>query len=142
VKYNKLKKFMLIIGLTGLILVLAWIILAGLAGMFIPHDNRYAVKPGNFSPDVMSNHKHIVNLKNFQVACIDTGSGEPMILLHGCPFSVYEWRYVVPALAKKFRVIAPDLIGLGDTRVRLNDNYLLTEQVKMVEELMDQLGIK
>jgi pimeloyl-ACP methyl ester carboxylesterase len=141
-KHNKLKKFMLIIGLTGLTLVLAWIILAALSGMFIPHDNRYAVKPGEISPDIVSSHKHIANLKNFQVACFDTGSGEPVILLHGCPFSVNEWQYVIPALAKKFRVIAPDLIGLGDTPVRLNDNYLLTEDVKMVEELMDQRGIK
>jgi len=120
---------------------LIWAILAWNAGMFIPHDKRYAIEPSSFS-DVMAADKKIISLKDYKIACIDIGSGEPVILLHGCPFSVYEWREVLPFLAKHFRVIAPDLLGLGDTPVKLNDDYRLPEDVKMIQELMDHLGIK
>lgn len=43
------------------------------------------------------------------------GEGEPVVLLHGVPQSSHEWRYVMPRLAERYRVIAPDLRGLGDS---------------------------
>jgi pimeloyl-ACP methyl ester carboxylesterase len=43
------------------------------------------------------------------------GKGDPVVLLHGYPQSWYEWRYVMPDLAKKYTVVAPDLRGFGDT---------------------------
>lgn len=46
---------------------------------------------------------------------VEAGSGFPVLLLHGWPQSWYEWRRVIPALSERFRVIAPDLRGLGDT---------------------------
>jgi pimeloyl-ACP methyl ester carboxylesterase len=46
---------------------------------------------------------------------ITAGEGFPLVLLHGIPQTCHEWRYVMPALSKKFRVIAPDLRGLGDS---------------------------
>jgi len=110
--------------------------------MFIPHDELLAVQPGEFSPDAISAAKRVVSIDGRQVAYVDMGAGDPVILLHGCPFSVYEWRDVAPALAKHFRVIAPDLIGLGDTPVRLNDDYRLPENMRMVQALMDYLGVK
>ena len=43
------------------------------------------------------------------------GEGETLVLLHGIPQTSHEWRFVMPRLAEKFRVIAPDLRGLGDS---------------------------
>lgn len=44
------------------------------------------------------------------------GEGEPIVLLHGWPQTWYEWRKVMPILAKNnFTVIVPDLRGLGDS---------------------------
>ena len=43
------------------------------------------------------------------------GDGEPVVLLHGIPQTSYEWRHVIPHLVDEFRVIAPDLRGLGDS---------------------------
>src|SRR5688572_17051467 len=40
------------------------------------------------------------------------GTGEPLVLLHGWPQSWYEWRGVMPELAKKHTVYALDLPGL------------------------------
>lgn len=43
-----------------------------------------------------------------------TGSGPPLVMLHGWPESSYCWRGVAERLRGQFRVIAPDLRGLGD----------------------------
>lgn len=39
--------------------------------------------------------------------------GPPMVLLHGWPQTSYAWRKVLPTLAERYRVIAPDLRGMG-----------------------------
>ncbi len=44
---------------------------------------------------------------------VKMGAGPLLILLHGWPQTWYEWRKVMPALASKFTVVAPDLRGLG-----------------------------
>jgi pimeloyl-ACP methyl ester carboxylesterase len=43
------------------------------------------------------------------------GAGTPVVLLHGWPATWYEWHAVMPALARRHTVIAPDLPGLGDS---------------------------
>ena len=43
------------------------------------------------------------------------GEGPALLLLHGWPFTWYEWHPVMPALAERFTVIAPDLRGIGDS---------------------------
>ena len=60
------------------------------------------------------NH-HYAYLSQIRMHYVTAGEGEPLVLLHGWPQTWYEWREVMPALAKKFRIIAPDLRGLGDT---------------------------
>lgn len=49
------------------------------------------------------------------IAYREMGDGDPIVLLHGNPTSSYLWRDVMPALAPLGRVIAPDLIGHGDS---------------------------
>ena len=46
---------------------------------------------------------------------VTAGSGFPIVLLHGWPQSWYCWRKLIPTLAKKYSIIAPDLRGLGDS---------------------------
>ena len=54
-------------------------------------------------------------IKGRQIAYVEEGEGDPIVLLHGNPTSSYLWRNVIPALVGKGRVIAPDLIGQGDS---------------------------
>lgn len=123
-------------------LAIIWLALAYESGTFVPDDARYAVLPGEFTPDALAREKKLIDLNGTKIAYVDIGKGPPVILLHGCPFSTFEWHLVAPELAKHFRVIAPDLLGLGDTPVRLNDDYRLPRQVQMVTGLMDRLGIR
>ena len=45
----------------------------------------------------------------------ERGEGAPVLLLHGNPTSSYLWRDVIPELEGHGRLIAPDLIGMGDS---------------------------
>ena len=55
------------------------------------------------------------DLGDVRLHYVTAGSGFPVVLLHGWPQSWYEWRGIIPGLAERYRVIAPDLRGLGDS---------------------------
>jgi pimeloyl-ACP methyl ester carboxylesterase len=65
---------------------------------------------------------HHADLGDVRLHYVTAGSGFPVVLLHGWPQSWYEWRHIIPGLAEGFRVIAPDLRGLGDSS-RPADGY-------------------
>ena len=58
---------------------------------------------------------HHADLGDVRLHYVTEGSGFPVVLLHGWPQSWYEWRHIIPGLAERFQVIAPDLRGLGDS---------------------------
>jgi pimeloyl-ACP methyl ester carboxylesterase len=43
------------------------------------------------------------------------GNGDPVLLLHGWPETWYAWRKIIPMLAARFTVVAPDMRGYGDS---------------------------
>jgi len=59
--------------------------------------------------------KHFKAVNGKRLAYIEEGHGDPIVLLHGNPTSSYLWRNVIPELTASGRVIAPDLIGQGDS---------------------------
>jgi pimeloyl-ACP methyl ester carboxylesterase len=64
----------------------------------------------------------------------------PVLLLHGWPQHWYEWRHLVPLMADRFRLLMPDLRGLGWTEVTergYEKDQLARDQVA----LLDALGI-
>ncbi len=59
--------------------------------------------------------KKFARVNGKQIAYLEEGSGDPIVLLHGNPTSSFLWRNVVPELVGAGRVIVPDLIGQGDS---------------------------
>jgi len=59
--------------------------------------------------------KRTVNVLSRRMAYHERGEGAPVLLLHGNPTSSYLWRDVIPELEGRGRLIAPDLIGMGDS---------------------------
>jgi pimeloyl-ACP methyl ester carboxylesterase len=59
--------------------------------------------------DVFSLAKDFVRVGDARVAYHQDGQGPPLLLLHGCPFSSFVWRKVIPRLAITHRCLAPDL---------------------------------
>ena len=55
-----------------------------------------------------------IRTNGIELSCTVAGDrGDLVVLLHGFPESAYEWRHQIPALAERFRVVAPDLRGYG-----------------------------
>ncbi|MES2236845.1 MAG: alpha/beta hydrolase [Pseudomonadota bacterium] len=75
----------------------------------------------------------------------DQGSGEPVLMIHGSGPGVTafaNWRLSMPVLAKKFRVIAPDMVGFGYTERPEGMQYSMTNWVSHALGLMDALKIE
>jgi pimeloyl-ACP methyl ester carboxylesterase len=91
--------------------------------------------------DAFSLKKRCLPVGAARVAYYEEGSGEPVVFLHGCPFSSYIWRKIIPRLSTHYRCLAPDLLGLGDTETRTNADWSLPAQEEMVIGWLDALGI-
>src|SRR3984957_4445507 len=67
-----------------------------------------------------------------------------VLLLHGFPTSSFQFRELIPRLADKYRVIAPDLPGFGFTEVPAERNYTYTfdSLAKSIEAFTDALNLK
>lgn len=76
------------------------------------------------------------------MAYVDAGEGNPVLLLHGFPLSSFLWRSFVPLLSQGTRVVAPDLIGCGDSEARIDAALDLRSQAGYVRELLAGLGIE
>src|ERR1700726_2653371 len=59
--------------------------------------------------------KKTVDVLGHRMAYHERGEGAPVVFLHGNPTSSYLWRNVIPELEGLGRLIAPDLIGMGDS---------------------------
>lgn len=58
---------------------------------------------------------HFIETNNIRLHCVTQGQGELVLLLHGFPEFWYSWRYQIPALARHFKVVVPDLRGYNDS---------------------------
>lgn len=58
---------------------------------------------------------HFADLAEVRLHYVTAGDGEPLVLLHGWPQTWFTWRHIIPRLAGRYRIIAPDLRGLGDS---------------------------
>lgn len=62
--------------------------------------------------------------------------GEPVVLLHGTPFSSYVWRHVAAALAARFRVYVWDMPGYGGSAMVDGQDVSLGAQGRVFAELL------
>ncbi len=76
---------------------------------------------------------------------LEAGEGEPLVLVHGSGPGVTgyaNWRFTIPPLSKRFRVLAPDVAGFGYTERKPGTTYNLDFWVKHLLGFLDALGIK
>jgi haloalkane dehalogenase len=84
--------------------------------------------------------KKTVGVLDSHMAYHERGEGAPVLLLHGNPTSSYLWRDVVPELEGRGRLIAPDLIGMGDSGKLPNpgaDTYRFTVHREYLAAFID-----
>jgi pimeloyl-ACP methyl ester carboxylesterase len=91
--------------------------------------------------DEFSSRKRFADVGQARVAYVDEGVGPPVLLLHGCPFSSFIWRKIVARLRGRFRCIAPDLLGLGDTETPPEADWSVRSQARMISAFLDALAL-
>lgn len=97
------------------------------------------------APDNQCLKKQYQLINGHRMAYVDIGKGDPIVFLHGNPTSSYLWRNVMPHLEGQGRLIAPDLIGMGDSDKLPTSNpsrYSFFEHVNYLFTLLETIGVK
>jgi haloalkane dehalogenase len=102
-----------------------------------------------FTPSVdMPFEKKFVEVNGSQMAYVDEGNGPVVLFLHGNPTSSYLWRNIIPfvldsipAVTSEYRVIAPDLIGMGDSD-KPDIDYTFADHATYLDGFIEALGLK
>lgn len=95
--------------------------------------------PDSTVSDAAANLK-TVTLHGDRVTYRDEGTGEILLLVHGMGGSSNTWSGVIPLLAKKYRVIAPDLLGHGESDKPRGD-YSVGAFAVLLRDLLDALDV-
>ena len=97
-------------------------------------DNRHAPGLAGFTSTY-------TDIGDLTVHAVTGGEGPAVVLLHGFAQTWRAWRAVMPALAGRYRVIAPDLRGVGGSTVTVG-GFDKRTMAGDVAGLLDSLGIK
>ena len=88
--------------------------------------------------------KKLISVNGKKIAYIDEGIGDAVVFIHGNPTSSYLWRNIAPNFNKSFRVIVPDLIGMGDSEKLEgidNPGYSFNGQYEYLEGFLEKLDL-
>jgi pimeloyl-ACP methyl ester carboxylesterase len=84
---------------------------------------------------------HTARVNDVRLHYVIAGQGDPVVLLHGWPETWYQWRKIIPSLAERYTVIAPDMRGLGDSS-KPQTGYDKRSVASDIHELVQQLGFE
>jgi 3-oxoadipate enol-lactonase len=77
-------------------------------------------------------------IKNVTISYQDRGKGMPIVLVHGFPLDSRIWDAQVATLSDRYRVIAPDLRGFGQSKS--SEPFTMDSQADDLHELLRQIG--
>src|SRR3990167_7654873 len=83
----------------------------------------------------------VVSVKGSNMHYYESGSGDPILFLHGMPTSAYLWRHIIPALSPHARCIAPDLIGMGQSD-KPDIDYRVFDHIAYIDAFIEALNLK
>ena len=104
-------------------------------------DDRKDVPPPAGRRRITSEARRLrkINLHGDRIAYRQAGSGPVIVLIHGITSSSQTWQRVMPELTRRFTVIAPDLIGHGQSAKPKGD-YSLGAHASGIRDLLVALG--
>ena len=127
----RLPKFLAALTLGGIGYAVALSLATSRIKRFEDVDLASANVPGRF-----------IEVEGIRLHLLEQGEGEPIVLIHGLGGSTFSFRFTIPALAERYRVVALDLKGFGYSARPPKGDYSLTAQAELVVGLMNQLGIE
>ncbi len=84
--------------------------------------------------------RHTLTLHGQRICYLEAGQGPALLLIHGIAEAAWAWEAIIPALARRHRVIAPDLLGHGRSAKPRGD-YSLGNQATLMRDLMISLDV-
>ena len=103
-----------------------------------PRHERLMTEPISASDPHPRRHLPVLDA---EMAYVDTGSGPPVVFLHGNPTSSYLWRNVIPWVAAHRRCLAPDLVGMGQSGRSPAGSYRFADHARYLDAWMDAAGL-
>src|ERR1700740_376732 len=88
------------------------------------------------APEMVS---RTAKVDNVQLHDLTAGRGPAVVLLHGYTQTSRMWRPIIPLLAEKFTVIAPDLPGIGDSSAPADNQIGMITAAKQIHDLVRSL---
>jgi len=88
----------------------------------------------------LTRYPRTLEIHGHQIAVRSGGEGPVLVFIHGMAGSSATWNAVLPSLAKQFTVVAPDLLGHGDSANPPMADYSLGAFASTVRDVLDSLG--
>lgn len=82
-----------------------------------------------------------VDVGDGRLCVADLGAGPPVLFLHGLAGSLSEWRHQLGPVCARRRVVAPDLLGAGESDKPVRGDYSIEAQAGRVRALLDALRL-
>lgn len=82
-----------------------------------------------------------LRFNNYDIFYLQKGSGDNLLIIHGYPYSSYEWKECVEELSKTYTVTIFDLLGMGFSSKPQDRAYSFEEYCEIVNALLKHLNI-
>ena len=105
----------------------------------------YEGKKTKVEKDISANfpfESKFINLGQDTIHYVESGEGDPILLLHGLPSNLYIWRNIIPNIDSNKKVIALDFLGFGKSSFPADKNVSVEMQYKMLKDFIEAKGLK
>ena len=82
-----------------------------------------------------------ISIYGEKIHYLESGSGDPIVFLHGMPTSSYLWRKIIPEISSIGRCIAPDMIGMGESD-KPDIAYTIDDHILYMHKFISELSLK
>ena len=82
-----------------------------------------------------------VKVLDTEISYVDTGSGEPLVFLHGNPTWSYQWRNIIPYISPHARCLAPDFVGMGWSGKSPTRSYRFVDHARYMDAWFEALQL-
>jgi haloalkane dehalogenase len=92
--------------------------------------------------NAVDNHpRRRIRVLDSEMSYVDTGTGDPIVFLHGNPTSSYLWRNIIPYVSGHGRCLAPDLIGMGQSAKSPGNAYRFADHARYLDDWFATMGL-
>lgn len=121
------------------------IVLSFLGQTVLYAQETYPGKATKVESDISANfpfESKFINLGNDTIHYVESGEGDPILLLHGLPSNLYIWRNIIPNIDSNKKVIALDFLGFGKSSFPADKKVSVEVQYEMLKGFIEAKRLK